>query len=208
MNTNTTFRRAGVVVTGFAALALVAGCSTANDAADAVKGAASAATSAAGDATDAVKDVFTTGVTVKAADGTEVKLVGPIAVRYAAATDAQKADLGAPLTGPNTAGSSDSGVVYQQFAGGVITAKNGDQGTPAYITWGKIRDAWNVPRNAEGVPAADGKGGSQGPLGAATSDESVDGDLKKSTFEHGAITFNTADGTVTVTVNDKVVPAG
>lgn len=116
-----------------------------------------------------------------------------------------KADLGQPLTGDDASGTSDSGVVYQQFDGGVITARNGDAGTPAYITWGKIRDAWNVERDAQGEPSDDGEEGSDGPLGAATSDETTEGDIKKSTFENGTITWNSADDTVTVTVNGKVV---
>ena len=90
-----------------------------------------------------------------------------------------KADLGQPLTGDDASGTSDSGVVYQQFDGGVITARDGDAGTPAYITCGKIRDAWNVERDAQGEPSDDGEEGSDGPLGAATSDETTEGDIKK-----------------------------
>ena len=115
--------------------------------------------------------------------------------------------MGKPLTGDDASGTSDNGVVYQQFDGGVITARNGDAGTPAYITWGKIRDAWNVERNAQGEPSDDGEGGSEGPLGAATSDETVNGDIRESTFEHGTITWNSADNKVTVTVMGKEVAA-
>ncbi|MGB3301518.1 MAG: hypothetical protein WBA98_02380 [Gordonia sp. (in: high G+C Gram-positive bacteria)] len=141
-------------------------------------------------------------VELTAADGTKVELKGPIAVKYEAATDKQKADLGKVLTGADASGTSDSGVVFQQFDGGVITAQ---PGKPAYITWGKIRDAWNVKRDSSGEPAADGKGGSNGPLGAATSDETEEGALKVSTFEHGKITFDQSADKVVVTVNDKVV---
>lgn len=98
--------------------------------------------------------------------------------------------------------------MFQQFQGGVITAKNGEAGTPAYITWGKIREAWNIPRDPDGTPAVSGENGSVGPLGAPTSDETADGDLLVETFEHGQISYNTKSGQVEVTVNGKVVPSG
>lgn len=138
----------------------------------------------------------------------EVTLTGPIAVRYASATPSQKDALGLALTGDHNAGTRDSGVVFQQFQGGVIVAKNDDAGTPAYITWGKIREAWNVQRDPDGVPAITGENGSAGPLGVPTSDENdVDG-LLVTTFEHGRISFDPKTGQVEVTVNGKVVPAG
>ncbi len=149
-----------------------------------------------------------TEVTITGAQGREVTLTGPIATRYKSATDAEKKDLGKPLDGDRNAGTRDSGVVYQQFEGGAITAKNGDAGTPAFITWGKIRDAWNVPRAADGTPETTGTNGSAGPLGTATSDEQTQGDLKVTSFEHGKVTFNTKTGKVEVTVNGKVVPSG
>lgn len=142
-------------------------------------------------------------VEVTAADGSKVTLKGAIATKYDAATEKQKTDLGVVLTGTDASGTSESGVVFQQFKGGVITAKDGQ---PAYITWGKIRDAWNVKRDDTGKPAADGKAGSSGPIGTATSDEVEEGTLKVSTFENGKITFNPATGAVVVTVKDKVVP--
>lgn len=145
-------------------------------------------------------------VDLTAADGTTVTLTGPIAAKYSSATESQKNDLGAPRTGADTSGTESNGVMFQQFDGGVITAKNGDTSTPAYITWGKIRDAWNVPRNADGQPAADGKGGSQGPLGIATSDETDENGVKTSTFEHGKITWTQSTDQVEVTVDGKVVP--
>ncbi|GAC57248.1 hypothetical protein GOHSU_18_00030 [Gordonia hirsuta DSM 44140 = NBRC 16056] len=181
--------------------------SAASVAASAAGSAASAATEAGSSAASAAAKAAKNGVELEAADGSTVKLTGPIAVKYAESTDEQKSDLGKPMTGDDASGTSESGVVFQQFDGGVITAKNNDSGTPAYITWGKIRDAWNVKRDSDGQPSADGKGGSNGPLGAATSDETVDGDMKKSTFEHGEITFNTSDDKVTVTVNGKEVDA-
>jgi hypothetical protein len=138
----------------------------------------------------------------------EVTLTGPIAVKYASASDAQKAALGKPLTGDHNAGTRDSGVVFQQFQGGAIVAKNGQPGTPAYIIWGKIREAWNVQRDADGVPSATGTNGSAGPLGVVTSDETPAGDQLVATFEHGKIAYNTKTGQVEVTVNGKVVPSG
>ncbi|OKH83186.1 hypothetical protein EB75_10635 [Mycobacterium sp. ST-F2] len=138
----------------------------------------------------------------------EVTLTGPIAAKYASATDKQKAALGKPLTGDHNAGTRDSGVVFQQFQGGAIVAKNNQTGTPAYIVWGKIREAWNVPRDADGVPSASGTNGSAGPLGVVTSDETPTGDQLVATFEHGKVAFNTKTGQVEVTVNGKVVPSG
>lgn len=138
----------------------------------------------------------------------EVTLTGPIAAKYSSATEKQRNALGKPLTGDRNAGARESGVLFQQFQGGVITAKNGEAGTPAYITWGKIREAWNIPRDADGTPAVSGENGSVGPLGAPTSDETADGDLLVETFEHGQIAYNTKSGQVEVTVNGKVVPSG
>ncbi|WP_066897440.1 LGFP repeat-containing protein [Mycolicibacterium houstonense] len=138
----------------------------------------------------------------------EVTLTGPIAAKYSSATQSQKDALGKPLTGDRNAGARESGVLFQQFQGGVITARNGDPGTPAYITWGKIREAWNVPRDPDGVPAVTGENGSVGPLGAPTSDETAVDDLLVETFDHGKVSYNTTTGQVEVTINGKVVPSG
>ncbi|OBK36807.1 hypothetical protein A5658_05435 [Mycobacterium sp. 1245111.1] len=138
----------------------------------------------------------------------EVTLTGPIAAKYSSATDAQKQALGKPLTGDRNAGTRESGLVFQQFQGGVITAKNDQAGTPAYITLGKIREVWNVPRDPAGVPAVTGTNGSAGPLGFPTSDENAVGDLRVSNFEHGKIEYNPQTGQVEVTVNGGVVPSG
>ena len=138
----------------------------------------------------------------------EVTLTGPIAAKYASATENQRQALGKPLTGDRNAGARESGVVFQQFQGGVITAKNDEAGTPGYITWGKIREAWNVPRDPEGVPAVTGANGSVGPLGAPTSDENTVGDLLVTTFEHGKIEYDAKTDQVEVTVDGKVVPSG
>ncbi|MGV0742897.1 LGFP repeat-containing protein [Mycolicibacterium sp. XJ870] len=138
----------------------------------------------------------------------EVTLTGPIAAKYSSASQSQREGLGKPLTGDRNAGARESGVLFQQFQGGVITAKNDEAGTPGYITWGKIREAWNVPRDPDGVPAVIGENGSVGPLGAPTSDENAVGDLLVTTFEHGKVEYNTTTGQVEVTINDKVVPSG
>jgi hypothetical protein len=138
----------------------------------------------------------------------EVTLTGPIAAKYSSATENQRQALGKPLTGDRNAGKRASGLVFQQFQGGVITAKNDEVGTPAYITLGKIREAWNIERDPDGVPAITGNNGSAGPLGFPISDENAVGDLLVSNFEHGRITYNPKTGQVEVTVNGKVVPSG
>jgi hypothetical protein len=137
-----------------------------------------------------------------------VTLTGPIAAKYSSATDNQRRALGKPLTGDRNAGTRESGLVFQQFQGGVITAKNDEAGTPGYITWGKIREAWNVPRDPEGAPAVTGDNGSVGPLGAPTSDENAVGDQLVTTFEHGMIAYDPKTDQVEVTVNGQVVPPG
>ena len=138
----------------------------------------------------------------------EVTLTGPIAAKYSSATDNQKQALGKPLTGDRNAGTRESGLVFQQFQGGVITAKNDEAGTPAYITTGKIREAWNLPRDPAGAPATTGTNGSAGPLGYPISDVNAVGDLLVSNFEHGKIEYNPTSGEVQVTLNGKVVPSG
>ncbi|BBY37243.1 hypothetical protein MMAN_13770 [Mycobacterium mantenii] len=138
----------------------------------------------------------------------EVTLTGPIAAKYSSATQDQRQALGKPLTGDRNAGTRESGVVFQQFQGGAITARNGEAGTPAYIILGKIREAWNVPRSPDGVPAVSGTNGSAGPLGLPISDQNAVGDLLVSNFEHGSIGYNPKTGQVEVTVNGKAVPPG
>jgi hypothetical protein len=138
----------------------------------------------------------------------QVTLTGPIAAKYSSATEDQKNALGKPLTGDRNAGTRESGVVFQQFQGGVITAKNDETATPAYITLGKIREAWNIPRDPNGAPVITGNNGSAGPLGLPISDQNAVGDLLVSNFEHGKIEYNPKTGQVEVTVNGKVVPSG
>ncbi|WP_026919617.1 LGFP repeat-containing protein [Gordonia shandongensis] len=202
-------RTAGAAAAAALTVTVIAGCSddnsnddsTASDASMSMSqsedaGGASESESADSDAADKAE--------VTAADGSKVTLTGAIAKKYTSATEKQKSDLGKVKTGDDAAGKSDNGVVFQQFEGGVITAKSDD--APAYITWGKIRDAWNVKRDDSGKPDEDGKGGSTGPLGVATSDETDEGSMKVSTFENGKITFDPAKDKVEVTVDGKVVP--
>lgn len=224
MSKNTRRRTVGVIA-GLAAITLVAagcGSDTADDAASSVVESAQTVVSSATSETPSTpvststtsatsSNVAEAGeVTLTGVNGHKVTLTGPIAAKYSAATAAQKKNLGKPLDGDHNAGTRDSGVVFQQFKGGVIVAENDDSGTPAYITWGKIRDAWNVERDANGKPVSDasGKNGSAGPLGIPTSDEETVGDLKVTTFSHGKVTFNSRTGKVTVIVNGKQVPSG
>lgn len=208
-------RRSELVAGLFAITLIAAGCGT-SDADESPSGAAttggSTTTSAVGDTTGpvpVVENAKPTETTVMGEGDVEVTLTGPIAVKYASATEAQRAALGKPLTGDRNAGTRESGVVYQQFRGGVIIARNSDPATPGYIvTSGKIRDAWNTERAPDGTPLLLGSNGSAGPLGVPTSDATVDGDLEVVTFEHGRITENTSTGEVTVTVNGKIVPSG
>lgn len=208
-------RRSELVAGLFAITLIAAGCGT-SDADESPSGASttggSTTTSAAGDTTGPVpvaENAQPTETTVMGEDDVEVTLTGPIAVKYASATEAQRKALGKPLTGDRNAGTRESGVVYQQFRGGVIIAKNSDPATPGYIvTAGKIRDAWNTERAPDGTPLLLGSNGSAGPLGVPTSDVTVDGDLEVVTFEHGEISQNTETGEVTVTVKGKIVPSG
>jgi hypothetical protein len=196
-------RHAAVI--GLAAVALIAaGCSNGGKSVDASappQVAVNASTTSRSPAQPA--EVKLVGV-----GDVEVTLTGPIAAKYSSATEDQRQALGKPLTGDRNAGTRDSGVVFQQFQGGAITAKNGEAGTPAYITLGKIREAWNIPRGPDGAPAVTGNNGSAGPLGLPISDVNTVGDRQVSTFEHGKIEFNPTTGQVEVTVNGKVVPSG
>lgn len=117
---------------------------------------------------------------ITGANGTAYTVTGPILDKFNSLDDKAKKDLGAPTGNQQT---NPDGGVYQQFDGGVIIYK-----TQAYVVWGKIRDKWNE------------LGGSQGKLGYPTSDEvdTPDG-LKKSTFEHGTITWKPGDTEATVT---------
>ncbi|SPM36497.1 hypothetical protein MRAB57_4338 [Mycobacterium rhizamassiliense] len=192
-------------VVGLAAVALItAGCSNGKS----VDASAPPQTSANAASTSTTTPAPPTEVKLTGERDVEVTLTGPIATKYSSATDDQKKALGKPLTGDRNAGTRDSGVVFQQFQGGAITARNDQPGTPAYIILGRVREAWNVPRNPDGTPAATGTNGSAGPLGLPTSDANTVGDLQVSTFEHGKIEYNPKTDQVTVTINGKVVPSG
>jgi hypothetical protein len=198
----TEYRHAAVV--GLAAVALIAvGCSNGKSVDASVPpqvGANATATSKTPAPPTEVKLV---------GDGdVEVTLTGPIAAKYSSATENQRKALGKPLTGDRNAGTRESGLVFQQFQGGVITAKNDQADTPAYVTLGKIREAWNIPRDPNGAPAINGNNGSAGPLGFPVSDQTTVGDQLVSNFEHGRIAYNPKTGQVEVTVNGKVVPSG
>ncbi|OBB96491.1 LGFP repeat-containing protein [Mycobacterium sp. 852002-40037_SCH5390672] len=196
------YRHAGIV--GLAAVALIAvGCSNGKSVD------ASAPPQVGVNATSTSKaPAPPTEVKLIGESDVEVTLTGPIAAKYSSATENQREALGKPLTGDRNAGKRESGVVFQQFQGGVITAKNDEAGTPAYITLGKIREAWNIPRDPDGVPAVTGNNGSAGPLGFPVSDQNAVGDQLVSNFEHGSIAYNPKTDQVEVTVNGKVVPSG
>ncbi len=211
--TKSTHRRIAAAAALAGAALIAAGCSTdtAGDAASSTTVTAdSLVTSAAESASPTSATAPADEVTLTGVQGREVVLSGPIAAKYNAATQQQRDDLGKPLDGDHNAGTRDSGVVYQQFSGGVIVAENADPGTPAYITWGKIRDAWNIERTPDGTPtrSGDGKNGSAGPLGVPTSDETVDGSVRTTTFQHGTISYDAKTRVVTVVVNGKEVPSG
>ncbi|WP_230981468.1 LGFP repeat-containing protein [Mycobacterium malmoense] len=136
---------------------------------------ASAGSSATTSASAAAPSTQITG-----ANGTAYTVQGPILDKYNSLDEKARKDLGAPTGNQQT---NPDGGIYQQFDGGVIVYK-----TQAYVVWGKIRDKWNQ------------LGGSQGKLGYPTSDEvdTPDG-LKKSTFEHGTITWKPGDTEATAT---------
>ncbi len=113
------------------------------------------------------------------ANGAVYTVSGPILDKYNSLDDKAKKDLGPPTHEQVT---NMDGGIWQTFDGGVIISK-----TQAYVVWGKIRDAWNA------------LGGSQGKLGYPTSDEvdTPDGQ-KKTTFEHGTVTWKPGDAQATV----------
>ena len=193
-----------VGVAGLAAVALIAvGCSGSKSADTSASPQVKASATSTSSIAAPPAEVKLVGV-----DNVEVTLTGPIAAKYSSATQQQKQDLGKPLTGDRNAGTRESGLVFQQFQGGVITAKNDAAGTPAYVTTGKIREAWNVQRGPDGAPAVTGTNGSAGPLGFPTSDVNAVGDLLVSNFENGKIEYRQKTGQVEVMVNGKIVPPG
>ena len=112
-------------------------------------------------------------------NGAVYTVSGPILDKYNSLDDKAKKDLGPPTHEQVT---NTDGGIWQTFDGGVIISK-----TQAYVVWGKIRDAWNA------------LGGSAGKLGYPTSDEQTAPDgVKKSTFQHGTITWKPGDAEATV----------
>lgn len=172
-----------IAIAGFALIG--SGCSHNNNAGGTSSSAASSATASATTSTSATAGSSATtsagpSTQMTGANGAAYTVSGPILDKYNSLDDKAKKDLGAPT---NNQQANPDGGVYQQFDGGVIIYK-----TQAYVVWGLIRDAWNAA------------GGSQGKLGYPTSDEvdTPDGQ-KKSTFEHGTITWKPGDAQATVT---------
>lgn len=69
--------------------------------------------------------------------GVEVTLTGPIAVKYSSATKEQREALGKPLTGDRNAGKRESGVVFQQFQGGVSPPRTTRPERPHISPWAR-----------------------------------------------------------------------
>jgi uncharacterized protein with LGFP repeats len=143
---------------------------------------ATSATTSASAGTTATTTAAGPSTQMTGANGAVYPVSGPILDKYNSLDEKAKKDLGAPIANQQT---NPDGGIYQQFDGGVIINK-----TAAYVVWGKIRDKWNE------------LGGSQGKLGYPTSDEvdTPDGE-KKSTFEHGTITWKPGDAQATVTMS-------
>jgi uncharacterized protein with LGFP repeats len=167
-------------IAGFALIG--AGCSHATKSGETTTSATTSVTSSAttGTAATTSESAAPSTTQMTGANGTAYAVEGAILAKYNSLDEKARKDLGAP-TG-NEQKNPDGGI-YQQFDGGVIISK-----TQAYVVWGKIRDKWNQ------------LGGSQGKLGYPTSDEQDTPDgLKKSTFEHGTITWKPGDAEATVT---------
>ncbi|MGA8546818.1 MAG: hypothetical protein WB785_16370 [Mycobacterium sp.] len=111
---------------------------------------------------------------IAGANGVEYTVEGPILAKYESLDAATRKSLGQP-TG-NEDKHPDGG--FQEFDGGAICV----HGAGSFVILGKIRDKWNE------------LGGMEGKLGFPTSDETDTGDGgKKSTFEHGTITWKPGD---------------
>jgi len=170
----------------FTAIAVVAsisaGCGQATKSGQSTSSATSSETSsaAAGPSATTSERAAPSTTQITGANGTAYTVEGPILAKYDSLDEKARKDLGAPTGNQQT---NPDGGVYQQFDGGVIVHK-----TQAYVVWGLIRDKWNE------------LGGSQGKLGYPTSDEQDTPDgMKKSTFEHGTITWKPGDAQATVT---------
>ncbi|WP_066912374.1 protein kinase domain-containing protein [Millisia brevis] len=114
---------------------------------------------------------------LQGADGATYTVAGDILDKYDSLTDAQRADLGLPMSDEK----ANPDGIFQWFVGGVIIRQTGRE---AHVVWGEIRNRWNE------------LGGSQGELGYPTSDELDIGGAKVSTFERGTVTFANGETTV------------
>lgn len=114
---------------------------------------------------------------LQGADGATYTVAGDILDKYNSLTDAQRADLGLPMSDEK----ANPDGIFQWFVGGVIIQQAGRE---AHVVWGEIRNRWNE------------LGGSQGELGYPTSDELDIGGAKVSTFERGTVTFANGETTV------------
>ena len=167
-----------IAIAGFALID--SACSHTNNASGTSSSATSSATSssatssAAATTTPAGPSTQMTG-----ANGAVYVVQGPILDKYNSLNEKARKDLGAPRHAQVT---NLDGGIFQTFDGGMILYK-----TAAYVVWGKIRDAWIA------------LGASQGKLGYPTSDEfdTPDGQ-KKSTFEHGTLTWKPGEARATV----------
>jgi uncharacterized protein with LGFP repeats len=176
-------KRTAAFSAAIAAFAMIgAGCSHANKSSETTTSATTSATSStpAESSTTTSQSAAQSTTQMTGANGTAYTVEGSILTKYQSLDEKARKDLGAPTGNQQT---NPDGGVYQQFDGGVIIYK-----TQAYLVWGLIRDKWNE------------LGGSQGKLGYPTSDEvdTPDG-MKKSTFEHGTITWKPGDAQATVT---------
>jgi uncharacterized protein with LGFP repeats len=178
-------KRTAVFCAAIAGFALIgAGCNHATKSGETTTSATTSVTSSAtpGAAAPTGPSVAPSTTQMTGAKGTAYTVSGPILAKYESLSDAAKKDLGAPT---HEQVSNPDGGIWQPFDGGVIIYK-----TAAYVVWGKIRDAWIA------------LGGSQGQLGYPTSDEQTAPDgVKKSTFEHGTITWKPGDAEAKVTTS-------
>lgn len=177
-------KRTAAFAAAIAGFALIgSGCSHGNKSSETAGSATASVTSSTTTQTaTATESASPTSTQIPGANGTAYPVEGPILAKYLSLDETARKSLGAP-TGDEQ--KNPDGGVYQQFDGGVIVHK-----TSSYVVWGLIRDKWNE------------LGGSQGKLGYPTSDEvdTPDG-LKKTTFEHGTITWNSGANEVTVAYN-------
>jgi uncharacterized protein with LGFP repeats len=142
----------------------------------------------AGSSTSSVTSAIATGPSASApnstqmagANGVEYTVEGPILAKYESLDAATQKSLGQP-TGNEDKHPDGGG--FQEFDGGAICV----HGAGSFVVLGKIRDKWNEV------------GGMDGKLGFPTSDETDTPDGgKKSTFEHGTITWKPGDAQATV----------